>query len=185
MTPTREKTSRDEILGLPDDALDFREWWQELTGRKPGRPLIARLGYAVATGTLGALTESTETGWKEVANNQGGRREANILECAVLCARVAAIDPADGFALDALCDRFSSFGPFRQRHGIDRRRWPALVEELIHQSPEGSLLRPEDSSFSPAIAWDLVNRFWADRQDRAPWARRPLPGFKTLVALWS
>ncbi len=183
MTTTREEARRDEILGLPDDALDFREWWQELTGRKPGRSLIVRLRYAVAAGTLGGITESCETGWKDVANNYGGRREANILECALLCARVAAIDPGDSFAVDALCDRLSSFGPSRQRHGIDRRQWPAMVAELIHQSPEGSLFRPEDSSFSPAIAWDLVNRFWADREDRAPWARRPLPGFKTLVAL--
>lgn len=182
MTPTREETRRDEILGLPADALDFREWWQELTGRRPGRPLIARLRYAVAAGTFDALTESNETGWKDVANNYGGPREANILECALLCARVASIDPDDRYAVDALCDRFSFFRPFRQ-HGIDRRRWPVLVGEMIHQSPEGSLLRPEDSSFSPAIAWDLVNRFWADRQDRAAWARRALPGFKTLVAL--
>jgi hypothetical protein len=110
VTPTREEARRDEILGLPDDARDFREWWQELTGRKPGRPLIAQLRYAVAAGTLGALTESTETGWKEVANNYGGRRRPTS-ECALLCARVAAIDPDDGFAVDALCDRFSFFGP--------------------------------------------------------------------------
>jgi tetratricopeptide (TPR) repeat protein len=183
VTPTREGTSKDEILGLPDDALDFREWWQELTGRKVGRPLIVRLRDAVASGALGALTESTETAWTEVAKIYGGRREANILECAILCARLATIDPGDGLAVHALCDRFSSLGRPLKRDGIDRSRWPVWLADVIDQSPEGSLFRPEDSSFSPAIAWDLVNRFWAERQDSAAWARSPLPSCRTLVAL--
>jgi tetratricopeptide (TPR) repeat protein len=174
--------SRDEILELPDDALDFREWWQEITGRKPGRNLIVRLRCAVASGALGELTESTEANWKDVAQNYGKDGEAFVLERAIMCARLAIIDPEDGAAVDALCDRLSFRRP-RELAAIDRWRWPMWLADVIYKSPEGSLLRPQNSSFSPAIAWDLVTRFWAEHPDKAAWTRNPLPGSKRLVAL--
>lgn len=171
----------DDILGLPADSLRFREWWAELTGHRPGITLTHRLKLAVAAKTLLEVTDEQEQRWYSVVRGLPG---AASLGQAVVCARLAVVDPESALAARWLWERF----PWADREAIengaiDAERWSAWLRDLIEQSPKGSLFQPNDASFSPAVAWDLVTRFWAAREDRRRWERRPLRS-KELVTLF-
>lgn len=174
------KASRD-ILGLPEDGLRYLEWWGELTGQLPGVALVSRLENAVTTRTLLHVNEEEEQRWYSVVRDLPG---AASLERAIVCARLALVSPESEGAARWVCERFSWADPkAAEVAAIDARCWPQWLREMIEQSPEGSLFRPNDGSFSPAIAWDLVTRFWGARQDRREWGRRPLRS-EDLVALF-
>ncbi|MEK6372558.1 MAG: hypothetical protein AABO58_07655 [Acidobacteriota bacterium] len=139
----------------------------------------------MAAGTFGGLTETTEDHWMDVFRSDKFGREGDVdeLKRALLCARLAMVDPGDQAAAWQLCEKLSSTR-LAEFADIDPTNWPAWLRNVMDESAEGSLLRPRDSSFSPAMAWDLVTLFWAERsQDRAVSPRSPLPDSKTLVAL--
>ena len=177
--------SRDGILGLPDDGIDFREWWQEITGRRPGSSLVERLELAIAAGTLGSPTAGTEAPWNEVAKFFGRPGDTEALGRAVFCAHLAATKPGDISRLLSLCERVSWPTDDIVRIGkLDHGQWPVGIARAMDESPQGSLLRPVDGSFSPAMAFDLVTRFWAQCDGFRSWSRLPL-GSRSLVALFA
>lgn len=168
-----------EILGLPNDGRLFREWWQELTGRKAGTPLVPRLARAVATGALADLTERIEADCIEAFRLFGG---SDGFRRAITCARLATVDPGDAAAVKRLLEGLGFTLLPAETAPTEPAHWSSWLRDVIDDSPEGSLFRPGNSEFSPAMAWHLVTRFWAELPDRAQWGRRAL-STKTLVVL--
>lgn len=173
----------DPVLGLPDSALRWREWWQQVTGRRigSGPAAVTLLARALGCGKLLELDPATEQTWYEVFSYCGDPEGGEMLRRLLTCARLAAIRPDD----PAKLERIAAELPWVHIGSAASRSnggWDVRVQESIWQSPEGSVLRPRNSAFTPAVASDLVQGFWEQYPDRLPWARRPTRT-QTVVAL--